>query len=153
MTLLSWVMSKRYICKSKFHVCYHFFRYEKPRRKTFLTRPVQRIVKQLIEIKYDIIVIFTLRSGASERHQKEAWQQKIYVILALIPVGWQGLRLWFAELLTYTISIPLTIEMHKNNIDTFRVTNTTYFFQKKFTRQYFFLSQMWTYILNHCWLG
>ena len=41
---------------------------------------------------------------------------------------WQrGLRLHFVELLTYTISISLTIEIHKNSIDTFIVTNKKYY--------------------------
>ena len=86
----------------------------------------------------------------------------------LTPLGQQGLRLHFVKLLTYNISIPLTLEIHKNNIDTFKVTNKSYykkilfqkflsnemnnfrellpniiyFFQEKFTRQYFFLSDV-----------
>ena len=86
----------------------------------------------------------------------------------LTPLGQQGLRLHFVKLLTYTISVPLTLEIHKNNINTFRVTNKSYykkilfqkflsnemdnfrellpniiyFFQEKFTRQYFFLSDV-----------
>ena len=81
------------------------------------------------------------------------------------------IRLYFVELLTYAISISLTIEIHKINIDTSKVTNkqyykiilfkkflsnktnifrellpnTTDYFQKNCTRQYFFLFHIWTY--------
>ena len=55
------------------------------------------------------------------RHRKEVWEQKKYLIFPLIPLGWQGLRLHFVELSTDTISVSLTIEIHKNNIDTLRV--------------------------------
>ena len=46
---------------------------------------------------------------------------------ALIPLGQLGLRLCSAELLTYAISVSLIIEIHKNNIDTFRYTNKQYY--------------------------
>ena len=39
----------------------------------------------------------------------------------------QGLKLCFVKLLTYAISISLTIETHKNNIDIFRVTSKQYY--------------------------
>ena len=84
------------------------------------------------------------------------------------------LRLHFAELLTNAISISLAIEIHKNNIDTFRITNKQYykiilfwkflstetdifrellpnitnFLQEKCTRQYLF-PQIWTYTLSY----
>ena len=38
-------MSKRYICKSKFHVCYHFLDMKILGEKTLLTHPVLSIVK------------------------------------------------------------------------------------------------------------
>ena len=44
----------------------------------------------------------------------------------LIPLGQQGLRMSFVELPTYVISVSLIIEIHKNNTDTFRVTNKQY---------------------------
>ena len=71
----------------------------------------------------------------------------------------KGLKTVFVELLTYALSVSLTIEIHKNNIDTSRVTNkflsnesdilrellpnTTGFFQGNCIRHYFF--QVWTY--------
>ena len=55
---ISWIMSKRHIRKSKFHVCYHFLRYENHGRKTLLTCSIPNIVKQLIEIKNDIDLYF-----------------------------------------------------------------------------------------------
>ena len=44
-------MSKRYICKSKFHVCYHILDMKILGEKTLLTSPVTSILKELIEIK------------------------------------------------------------------------------------------------------
>ena len=42
-------MSKRHICKSKFHVCHYFLDiYENPRRKN-LTVPVPGVQKELKE--------------------------------------------------------------------------------------------------------
>ena len=55
------------------------------------------------------------------------WNKKFVSVSPLIPLGWQGLQLPFAKLLTYAISVSLTIEIHKNNIDTFRVTNKQYY--------------------------
>ena len=86
----------------------------------------------------------------------------------LIPLGQQMLGLRFVELPTSAISVSLTTEAHKNNTDTFRVANKqcyeiilsksiisksfflkvfpeSFSFQENFTRQYFSLSQMWTY--------
>ena len=60
-------MPKRYICKSKFHVCYQFLDiYENPRTKNFINPSCPKHHK-IIEIKNDIIFIFTLICGASER--------------------------------------------------------------------------------------
>ena len=42
-------MSKRHICKSKFHVSYHFLKYLE--KETLLTLPVPSILIQLIELK------------------------------------------------------------------------------------------------------
>ena len=59
-------MYKRHICKSKSFVCYRTLNvYENPRRKTLLTRPVPNILKQLIEINYDVNFIFPVLCGAS----------------------------------------------------------------------------------------
>ena len=59
-------MSKRYICKSKFHVCYHFLKIFMKilGEKNLLTLPVPNILKQLIEIK--IFVIFPPNSGLGQ---------------------------------------------------------------------------------------
>ena len=45
----------------------------------------------------------------------------------LIPLGWQGLRIRFAKLPSYAISVSLTIGIHKNNVETFRVTEKQYY--------------------------
>ena len=45
-------MFERRIYKSKFHVCYQFFRYENPRRKNFVNPSCPKHPK-IIEIKYD----------------------------------------------------------------------------------------------------
>ena len=131
----------------------------------------------MIEIRNDIIFIFTLLYGTSERfHLFEALESsvKIYVIIHHYSIRTKRVKIVFVELLTYTVSISVTIEIHKKKIDTFRVTNKRYYkiiffwellsnktdifrelmpnstdvFQKNVTRRYFFLSQMWTYILN-----
>ena len=61
-------MSKRHICKSKFHVCYHFLDiHENLRRKDFINPHATNILKQLMEIKNGINFIFTLLCGASKR--------------------------------------------------------------------------------------
>ena len=71
-------MSERYICNSKFYVCYHCLRYENPGRKILLTRSVQSIIIKLIDIKIDIIIIFTLLFGASDRfHLYEAPKRSV----------------------------------------------------------------------------
>ena len=97
--------------------------------KTLLTYPVQSIAKKLIEIKNDIIFIFTILCGVSERfHLFEAAKRSVILChFPLIPLGRQGLRLRFVELLTYTISVSLTTEIHKTNINTFRVINKQYY--------------------------
>ena len=60
-------MSKRYICTSKFHVCYHILDiYENLRRKN-LTNPSCPKHAKIIKIKNDIILIFTFLRGASEK--------------------------------------------------------------------------------------
>ena len=45
----------------------------------------------------------------------------------LILLRQQGLGLCFVELPTFAISVSLPIEIHKNNTDTFRVTNEQYY--------------------------
>ena len=50
--------------------------------------------------------------------------KKIVSFFPLIPdCDEKGSKTVFVELLTYTLSVSLTIEIHKNNIDTSRVTN------------------------------
>ena len=82
--------------------------------------------------KFYFYIVMPQKGFIFFRHQKEVWEWKICVIFSHIPLGQQGLRLRSVELLIYTISISITIEIHKSNIDTFRVTKTTYFFPGKF---------------------
>ena len=96
-----------------------------------LTHPVQSSIKQLIEIKNDIIFILTLLCGDSEGfHLLEASKRSVRIksvlFFPIIPLRQQGLRVRFVKLLINTISVSLTIETHKN-IDTFRVTNKQYY--------------------------
>ena len=71
-------MSERYICNSKFYVCYDCLRYENPGRKILLTHSVQSIIIKLIDIKIDIIIIFTLLFSASDRfHLYEAPKRSV----------------------------------------------------------------------------
>ena len=71
-------MFKGHICKSKFHVCYHFFLdiCENPGRKTFIN-PSSPKHPEIIEIKNDIDFLFSpffvvLQNGfIFLRHQKE----------------------------------------------------------------------------------
>ena len=124
-------MSKRYICKSKFHVCYHFFLdiYENPRRKNFFNLSCPKHCKI---IKWHNFYFHTslwcLRKVSSFwGTEKECQNIKFMLFFPFIPLGWQGLRLRFVKLPTYTISISLTTKMHKNNIDNVRVTNKQYY--------------------------
>ena len=63
----------------------------------------------------------------SLRHQKKCENKRLMSFSPLFPLGQQGLRLHFAEHLTYAISISSTIETHKNNNDTFRITKKQYY--------------------------
>ena len=100
---------------SKFHVCYHFFRYENPREKIFINPSCPIINWNKKWLKFSFL--------GTERNVRI---KKKLSYCPLIPLGRQGLRLWFARLPTYIISIFLTIEIHKSNIDTFRITNKHY---------------------------
>ena len=87
--------------------------------------------RKIIELKNGISFIFTLLRGATERfHLFEAPKRSVRIknlsFSRLIQLGRQGLRQRFAELTTYAISFSLTIGIHKNNIDTFRVTSKQY---------------------------
>ena len=53
----------------------------------------------------------------------------------------------------YSLKGLLKFLSNKTDIFGELLTNTTYFFQENFTRQYFFLAQMWIYILHIYWLG
>ena len=57
-------MSKSTFAKASFN--YYFFRYENPRRKNFIN-PSHAKHPKIIKIKNDIIFIFTLFCGASEK--------------------------------------------------------------------------------------
>ena len=104
--------------------------------KTLLICPIQNILKWLIEIKKCNNFYFHTSLWYLKRFHflgERSVRIKIYVIPPPPPPSpiflfWQrGLRLHFVELLTYTISISLTIEIHKNSIDTFIVTNKKYY--------------------------
>ena len=131
----SWIMSKRYITKSKFHVCYHFFRYGHSRRKNFINASCPKHRKSITwNKKWDIFYFHTLwclRKVSSfwgtGKNGKKCENKKLMSFFSLISLGRQGLRLRFVEFPTYIISVPLTIEIHKHNIDTFRVTNKQYY--------------------------
>ena len=100
--------------------------------KTLLICPIQNILKWLIEIKKCNNFYFHTSLWYLKRFHflgERSVRIKIYVIPpSPIFLFWQrGLRLHFVELLTYTIFISLTIEIHKNSIDTFIVTNKKYY--------------------------
>ena len=124
-------MSKKYICKSKFHVCYNFFRYENPRRKNFNPScPKQHKIVNWNKKWHNFYfntTLWCLRSVSSFRGIKKKCENKRFMLFSpLIPLRQQGLRVRFVKLLISTISSSLTIETHKN-IDTFRVTNKQYY--------------------------
>ena len=137
-----------------------------------LTHPVQSIKKQLIKIKNDIIFIFTVLCGASERFHLEAPKRSVGIksLCHFFPysIGTTRAKTVFCQTShMHTISVYLPIEIHKNNIDILELLiNSTIkkyysksfyqtklifseshlqildFLQENFTRQYFFLSQM-----------
>ena len=82
-------------------------------------------------MKNDIIFIFTLLCGVSERfHPFEAAKRSVKiknVIFPLIQLGQQGLGLHFVKLPTYAIFVSSVMEIHINNTDTSKVTNTQYY--------------------------
>ena len=130
-------MSKRHIRKSKFHVFYHFFRHLwKPWEKNFTDSSCSKHPKIINLNKNDTDFYFhtsfwCVREVSS---RKKCENKKIPIIppphpppTPLILLGQQGLRLRFAEILTCVPFVSLTIEIHKNNTDTFRVTNKQYY--------------------------
>ena len=82
-------------------------------------------------MKNDIIFIFTLHCGASERfHPFEAAKrsvkiEKIMRFFPCIPLGQQGLGLHFVKLPAYAIFISLLIEIHINSTDTFKLPTSS----------------------------
>ena len=105
-------MSKRYICKNKFHVCYHNLDvYENPRRKNYINPSCPKHPKfHLFEVP-----------------KRSVKMKKFMSFFPLITLGQQGLGLRFVELPNYAISVSLTKEIHKNYTDTLRVTNKQYY--------------------------
>ena len=81
-------MFKRHIYKSKFRVCYQFFRYENPRRKNFVNPSCPKHPK-IIEIKYDIIFYFHTSFGASESFHEGRQVRAIYAITISPPLSWE----------------------------------------------------------------
>ena len=124
-----WYMPQRYICKNKFLVCYRFFRYENPRRKNFISScPKHRkIINRSKNNLFSRFFVVPQKDFIFWGTEKGCENKKIYIIFPLIPLRRQGLILRFIELPTYTISVSLTIEIHKNNIDTSWVTNKQYY--------------------------
>ena len=55
--------------------------------------------------------------------EKKCENKKFMSFSPPIPLRRQGLRFHFAELPTYAIFVSLTIKVHRNSIETFRVTN------------------------------
>ena len=115
-----WMMSKWYICKSTFYVCYHFFRYlwKSQEKKNFLNPSCLKHLKIINWNKkwhnfYFHNPLRWLKKISSFWGTKKKCKNKIFVISLLIPLERQGLRLHFVELPNYTISVSLTIEIHK----------------------------------------
>ena len=109
---------KRYICNSKY-ICNSICTFENPRRKNFINPTCLKYCTIINWNKKCKIFIFTLLYHASERFHlfetpKRTVRIRTWCHFSLIPLGQQGLRLCFAELLTCTISIFLTTEIHKN---------------------------------------
>ena len=115
-------MSKRYNCKSKFHFCYHILSvYENLRRKNFINPSCLKHSEIINWNKkwhnfYFHTFLWCLRKVSSFWGTKKKYEnKKLMSFSPLIPLGQQGLRLRFAKLPTYAISVSLTIEIHKNN--------------------------------------
>ena len=80
--------------------------------------------------------LWCLRKVSSFWSTKIKCENKTFMsFFPLIPLGRQGLRLRFVELPTYTISVSLMIEIHKNNTDTFSVTNKQYYKTKSLSNE------------------
>ena len=165
-------MSKRNICKSKFHVCYYIYNiYENPRRKNFINSFCPKHSNVIIENKkwhkFSFLHLFVIPQEGFIflRHQKRSVKiKKLCIFLPLFMIGMTRVKIVFVKLQTYTISISLTKEIHKTPLTPSELlTNstikfqevfikwkwhfqvTTDFFQGNCTRQYFFLSKIWTY--------
>ena len=126
-------MSKRYICKSKFHVCYHFLDiYENPGRKNFINPSCPKHCKIIHWNKkwhnfYFHTSLWCLRKVSSFWDTKKKCKNKRFFIFPLYSIGTTRDWLHFVKLPTYVISISLTTEIHKNNADNFNVTNKQYY--------------------------
>ena len=113
-------------------VCYNFFRcLWNPRWKNFINPSCPKHRKIINWNKkwhnfYFQASLWCIRKVWFICGTKKNSENKKFVFLPLILLGQQGLRLYFVKLLTYNTSISLKTEIHKNNIDTFRVTNKQY---------------------------
>ena len=125
----SWIMSKMYICKSKFHFCYHISDMKIQGEETLLTL-LPKLPKIIIEIKNDITFCFHT-SLWCPRKVSSFWSCKKECenmwFFPLISLGQQGLGLHFVKLPAYAIFISSVLEIHINNTDTFKVTNKQYY--------------------------
>ena len=134
-------MSKRHICKSKFHVCYHFFRHLwKPWEKNFIDSSCSKHPKIINLNKNDTDFYFhtsfwCVREVSSFWGTRKKCENKKAPIIPPPPPPPSPYSIWATRVKTAfcrnldlcAISVSLTIEIHKNNIDTFRVTNKQYY--------------------------
>ena len=91
---------KNCIFKSKFHVCYNFFRYENPRKKNFANPFCTKHHKIISWNKkwhnfYFQTSLWCLRKVSYFWGTEKKCENKKFVIFPLIPLRPQGLRLHF----------------------------------------------------------
>ena len=111
-------MSKTYVCKNKFHICYHDI-YENPRRKNFiinLSCPKHLKIINWNKTWHNVYFHTSLwclgKVSSFWGNKKKRENKKIMSFSPLISLGQQGLRLRFVKLPTYAISVSLTIEIY-----------------------------------------
>ena len=112
------------------------------REKGLLSLSVLTIQKWLIEIKSDINFYFHTSLWCLEKvfsfldMKKNSRNKKFNHFIPLFRIGATRVKTVFVELPTYAISVSLTIEIHKNNIDTSTVTNKQYY-KKYFSKSFY----------------
>ena len=126
MNKTSWIMSKRHICKSKFHVCYHFLDiYENPRKNfispSWLKHP--KIIKWNKKSDKSLFLHFFVvpqKGFIFLRYKKSVKIKSLCRFPPFFLIGTTRVKTVFVELPIYTIFVFLRIEIHKNNVDTSR---------------------------------